>query len=68
MHGHKTEQFIKMLSPEYRKVFSYVIDEIERLTYWETRQDILSILKRKKEEGQLEEHLDYMINKSKPGE
>lgn len=66
MHGQKTEQFIKMLSPEYRKIFSFVIDEIERETYWETRQDILSILKRKQEEGKLEEHLDYMINKPKP--
>jgi len=52
-----------------RKLLSFAIDEIERGTYFETRGEILRILKRVADNETPEaviEKLEYMINKPMP--
>ena len=67
MYTQVTTDFAQKLNKEGQDHLSTVIDDIERETYWETRQDILRILDSKREVGKLEEYLDYMLSKTKPG-
>ena len=64
------ETYLKQLTMSLRDerqrwLLSMTIDELERETYWKTRQDILRIVKRKIDEGDLK-YIDYMMNKEKP--
>jgi len=62
-------RFYKTLNVEQKEEFSFVVDEIERATYFETRSDILTSLKRAQTSGKrpgLVEYLNYLINKPKP--
>jgi type II secretory pathway component PulK len=59
--------FSKKLSKELQDEFSNVIDEIERETYWETRQDLLNLLEQKISEGKVVETVQYLLTKDKPG-
>ena len=64
-----TEKYNKNLSQKEKKIFSYVIDEIERTTYWETRRELLNGLKRELNRSGpdgLVKNLLYRINKPKP--
>jgi hypothetical protein len=52
-----------------RELLSFAIDEIERATYFETRGEILRIIKRVADNETPEaviKKLDYMINKPMP--
>jgi len=66
--GPLTTTFFKdLISSNMRDDLSNVIDEIERETYWETRNDILNSIRREIERGNPKELVDYMLNKPKPG-
>lgn len=67
MYTQITTDFAQKLNKEGQDSLSMVIDDIERETYWETRQDILRILDSKRKVGELEEYLNYMLSKTKPG-
>lgn len=53
---------------EQRWLFSMAIDEIERETYWETRQEMLYRIQTEVNatDGDIRELVDYMLSKEKP--
>lgn len=66
MYGEKTKNFSKKLTKELQKELSYVIDEIERETYWETRKELIDKVLKHIEIGDIKEYFEYLKNKGKP--
>ncbi len=68
-HGPITTNLFKSLKDvEQRAILSMAIDEIERETYWETRQEMLYRYKKEltRIDGDALKLTDYMLEKPRP--
>ncbi len=61
------KDFWQSLSPDQRKAYSKLKEQIEEAVYWETRRQILDQFERKIEAGEkLKDHIAYLRSKSRP--